>query len=341
MSDREMYYKVFCNLTRISVVICLIVVILGAFVRLSNAGLGCPDWPGCYGQLFSVPETATEISTAEQNYQRPVETDKAWKEMIHRYLAGILGLLIFTLTVIAVTRWRYPRQPVKLPLLISVLVIFQALLGMWTVTWLLAPIVVTTHLLGGMMLLSLLWWLTLKTFYMPSTGNPHPKWALSAAIVGIVLLGGQIASGGWVSANYAALACPDFPTCHQQWWPTMDFKQAFTLNWEENVNYEFGTLDNPARTAIHMTHRIGAIVIALTLGIYLVMLCLGDHAPRVKKIAAIALSLLAVQISLGISNIIFYLPLAVANAHNAGAALLLIAMVTLLYMLKFSPENRK
>ena len=175
MSDREMYYKIFCSLTRISVVICLIVVILGAFVRLSNAGLGCPDWPGCYGQLFSVPETATEISIAEQNYQRPVETDKAWKEMIHRYMAGILGLLIFTLTVIAVIHRRYPRQPVKLPLLISVLVIFQALLGMWTVTWLLAPIVVTTHLLGGMILLSLLWWLTLKTSLYAINWKPTPK----------------------------------------------------------------------------------------------------------------------------------------------------------------------
>lgn len=335
-------YRTFCPLLRISAALCLCVVVLGAYVRLSDAGLGCPDWPGCYGQLLGVPQTSAEISNAEQNYQRPVEVGKAWKEMAHRYLAGSLGLLIFAFTALAIRNRRDPEQPVKLPLMLSALVIFQALLGMWTVTWSLMPIVVTAHLAGGMILLSLLWWLTLKTAGWRPAQKPVDGFNNRTFTVGTVclaLLGAQILLGGWVSSNYAALACPDFPTCHQQWLPAADFKQAFTLNYSTDANYEFGTLDNEARIAIHFLHRLGAVIIALVLGVYLLLMALRARTAGIRNVAVGTLVLLITQIALGISNVIFHLPLAVAAAHNAAAALLLMAMVTLLYMLKSGNGN--
>ena len=311
----------------------LAVVMLGAWVRLSDAGLGCPDWPGCYGQL-TVPQAEAEIQTANQSYpERPVEAHKAWKEMIHRYFAGTLGLLIAAMAIIAVANRRYSIQPVVLPVFLLLLVIFQAALGMWTVTLQLKPIIVMAHLLGGFATLALLWWLVLSTRkteirYVARRANLLP-WA----IVAVALLVIQIALGGWTSSNYAALACPDFPTCQGLWWPEMDFGEAFVLWRGLGVNYEFGVLEHPARTAIHMTHRIGAIIVAAYL-LFLTINGIRLLQGRTRTAAIIVFLLLSVQISLGISNVVFHLPLSIAVLHNGVAAILLLALLGFIYLLR-------
>lgn len=317
----------------ISSVLALAVIMLGAWVRLSDAGLGCPDWPGCYGNL-TVPVAETEIQSANQAYpERPVEVHKAWKEMIHRYFAGTLGLLILAIATIAVINRKYALQPLVLPVALLFLVIFQAALGMWTVTLQLKPLIVMAHLLGGFATLSLLWWLLLTTRKTELQYFVGSKNVLPWAVFGVVLLVMQIALGGWTSSNYAALACPDFPTCQGQWWPQTDYREAFVLWRGLGVNYEFGILDHPARTAIHMTHRLGAIVV----GSYLLLLgyfTMRTTNGRSKKAALLMLALLFIQISLGISNIIFHLPLAVAVLHNGVAALLLLSVLNLIYQLR-------
>ena len=324
--------KYFYTIALCTCALALIVAVLGAYVRLSHAGLGCPDWPGCYGHLLGVPESTHEIQQAESEFpQRAVETDKAWKEVIHRYLAGLLGVVILFLAILAWKNRSLPNQPVVLPVFLVLLVIFQALLGMWTVTLLLKPVVVILHLLGGLVIVSLLWWLVLSTNPMTNAVVQNSVSSMRPAIViGLLLLVGQIFLGGWTSANYAALACPDFPTCQGQWWPETDFKEAFVFWRGLGINYEFGVLDNPARTAIHMSHRLLAIVVALYWLILLVKLLAKDtttHALRI--VATITLIILLAQLALGVSNIVLHLPIAVAVMHNGGAALLLLGIVTL------------
>src|SRR5690554_395841 len=249
-----------------------VVVVLGAFTRLSDAGLGCPDWPGCYGHL-TWPTTHEHVVAAEALFpEAPVEHDKTWPEMVHRYFAGGLGLLILALC--ALTWWRSQTCSEQLPkwhaLGLLVLVVVQAAFGMWTVTLKLWPQVVTAHLLGGFATLSLLW-LLVQRF---STW----RWRLSPLVLAglqqlrplvylaLVLVTGQIALGGWVSANYAALACVDFPRCHNEWWPEMDFVHAFNLAQTVGPNYLGGLLEGEARTAIHVSHRIGALLVTLEIG---------------------------------------------------------------------------
>ncbi|NJN46095.1 MAG: heme A synthase [Candidatus Competibacteraceae bacterium] len=318
----------FQRITLIATVLALGVVVLGAYVRLSDAGLGCPDWPGCYGRL-GVPESEGHIEQANAAYpERPVEVGKAWKEMIHRYFAGILGVLILALAVMAWKRRHEPEQPVVLPLFLLALVIFQALLGMWTVTLLLKPVVVMAHLLGGLTTLALLWWLVLRQNLPPSTTlDTHGLkiWAL----LGLLIVVCQAALGGWTSTNYAALACPDFPTCQTYWWPPMDFKEAFVLWRGLGISYEGGVLDNDARVTIHMVHRLGAVVVLFFIG-WLIHKVISIRNQPVLRQTGIAIALLlALQISLGIANVVLTLPLPVAVAHNAGAALLILALVTL------------
>jgi len=328
-----------CRLATIAAVLALCVVVLGAWVRLSNAGLGCPDWPGCYGEV-GAPTSASEIQQAEQAYpQRPVETAKAWKEMTHRYVAGTLGLLIAAIAVVA---WRRRRRGTRvvLPTVLLVLVVFQALLGMWTVTLLLKPLIVLGHLLGGMTILALLAWLALSNAQrLPEV--PHPRWLRRFAVVGLVVLACQITLGGWTSTNYAALACPDFPTCQGRWWPHMDFASAFVPWHGLGIDYQGGILDSPARTAIHMTHRMGALITALVLGA-LALTCLWPgRSRRLQAGGGVLLALLSTQIALGIGNVLLLLPLSVATAHNAGAALLLITLVTLIRLLtRSTPDAR-
>lgn len=313
------------------------VVVLGAYVRLSDAGLGCPDWPGCYGHLVA-PEAAQHAGPAYGN--AVIHPAKAWKEMIHRYAAGTLGLLIFLTAFLA---WRQPRRVVSpvVASLLAVLVIGQALLGMWTVTWKLKPIVVMAHLLGGMTTLALLWWLTMSR--LPGFSRlrlPRVRGLRVALALGLALVIGQIALGGWTSANYAALACNEFPTCTRgQWWPPTDFSEAFVLWRGIGPNYEYGVLDQPARIAIHLTHRMGALVVTtFLLGL---AIALWRAVPgRVASGSALAVFLaLAAQVSLGIANVVFSLPLPVAVAHNAGAAILLLTLVTVNYLARNEPAD--
>jgi len=311
-------------------VLALLVVMLGAYTRLTHAGLGCPDWPGCYG-FISVPQTAEQLAHAELHYpQAPVEAHKGWNEMVHRYFAGSLGVLILTLALHALRRRAEPGQPLKLPLLLLALVTLQAAFGMWTVTLKLWPQVVTAHLLGGFATLSLLWLLTLRLSGRWPALPALPRHLRSFAALGLLLVIAQIALGGWVSSNYAAVACIDLPTCHGQWWPAMDFANGFHLTQHIGPNYLGGQLDNDARTAIHMSHRAGALLVTLVL--LLLAWQLRRHAQ--PRLAALLLLALVGQISLGISNVLLHLPLAVAVAHNLGGALLLLTLVTINYRLR-------
>jgi cytochrome c oxidase assembly protein subunit 15 len=323
----------FINLVRISIVLAFVVIVLGAYTRLTDSGLGCPDWPGCYGNL-AVPSAANEIDMSDERYaSRPLETGKAWNEMIHRYAAGTLGLCILAIAGLAHRRRKEPQQQVVLPFVLLGLVIFQALLGMWTVTLLLKPVVVMGHLLGGMTILLLLVWLYLKI----NTSKKSHHSIQKLVSFGIIVLYIQISLGGWTSANYAALVCPDLPTCQGQWWPEMDFKEGFVPWRGLGVNYEFGVLMGDARTAIHMAHRIGAIITLLFIGAIAIR-AIKDKTNRIKDSGLAVLVLLVAQFCLGISNILFTLPLAVAVAHNGVAALLLSSMGMLLYRSRFEDE---
>jgi cytochrome c oxidase assembly protein subunit 15 len=311
----------FVRLARAGAVLALTVVMLGAWVRLTDAGLGCPDWPGCYGRLV-VPHPATSVEELGSEFTRPLEAGKAWREMIHRYLASTLGLICVALAALAWRNRRDPNQPWKAPVALVVLVIFQGLLGMWTVTLLLKPIVVVAHLLGGFATLALLVslgrWRTVH-FPQPTAGLRTLGLAAAAALVL------QISLGGWTSANYAALACPDFPTCQTQWWPAIaDFEEGFVLWRGLGVDYEGGVLDHPARVAVHFTHRLGAVlatVLIALLGWRLV------RAPATRPDGAAVLAVLLLQLSLGVSIVWFGVPLAVAVLHNGVAALLLLAVI--------------
>lgn len=315
------------NLILAALLLTFVLVPLGAYVRLSNAGLGCPDWPGCYGQI--TPHHAADAINAalQNNPDGQVSHAKAWKEMVHRYVAGTLGLLILAIFVVAWRRRKQVQNGVGLPLALLVVLVFQALLGMWTVTELLKPVIVSAHLLGGMTTLAMLVWLWRRE----NTGMQRAYFApvhhlRLAAMLGLLLVILQIALGGWVSANYAALACTDFPTCQGAWVPRMDFANAYTLHRDLGETASGELLPLTALTTIHWMHRVMALIVTL----YLAWL-----ASRLYKIsgyagiASLLLGVLTLQVLLGISNVVFSLPLPLAVAHNAGAALLLAGMVML------------
>lgn len=328
--DRQLPgFRLACFATLFAVV----VVLLGAFTRLVDAGLGCPDWPGCYGFL-GVPQTAEQLAHAEAHFpDAPVEAEKGWAEMIHRYFAGTLGLLVLALAVLGWRHRREPGYPTGLAFGLLGLVTLQAAFGMWTVTLKLWPQVVVAHLLGGFATLSLL---TLHSMRLGGrrASLAGPDWkrrgALrGAAVIGLCVVVAQITLGGWTSANYAALACTDLPTCHSQWWPPMDFPSGFDVTQEVGPNYLGGVMDNPSRVAIHVTHRIGAVVTAAYLLFLVALIIKSTYNYRLKLIARILLVVLVVQVALGVSNILWLLPLPVALAHNGGAAVLLLVMVWL------------
>jgi cytochrome c oxidase assembly protein subunit 15 len=318
----------FRRLCLVATLVALCVIVLGAWVRLSHAGLGCPDWPGCYGHL-TVGQALENAQHANAAFPgRPLEADKALKEMIHRYLASGLGLLVIATAGVAWANRRDPAQPMRLPGLLVLLVVFQGLLGMWTVTLLLKPLIVSAHLVGGLTTMSLLWWLGLRV--ERTTRPPGERRLRQLAVVGIIVLALQIMLGGWVSSNYAALACPDFPTCQRSFWPDMDFKDAFVLWRGLGIDYEGGVLDHPARVAIHFVHRLGAVVTALLLG-FLAWRALRTGQSRAVRMAGAALAaLLVVQWTVGPLMVVKALPLELATAHNGVAALLVLAMVALL-----------
>jgi cytochrome c oxidase assembly protein subunit 15 len=312
-----------------AVLVAFCVIVLGAYVRLSHAGLGCPDWPGCYGQL-TWPDQAHEIESANSSFpDRPVESEKAWKEMVHRYLAGTLVILVLALNYLAWKRVNRYESPRLLAAFILALILFQAALGMWTVTLKLLPMVVTAHLLGGMATYSLLLWFSLRTGrpgrYAPSQPIRKLRPMIIASLLVLVL---QIFLGGWTSANYSALSCPDFPTCHGSMWPDANYVEGFRIWREIGVDYEGGVLDLQARVAIHWTHRVWAIVTFVLLGILAIRLL---KTPVMQRVGAMLLALLITQVSLGIFNVVFSLHLVNAVLHNGVAALLLGMLVWLLF----------
>ena len=289
-----------------AVLLAFIVVLMGAYVRLSDAGLGCPDWPFCYGRPLPA-EIADQHALA-----------KAWKEMGHRYLAGTLGVVIAALLALA---WR-ARRAQRLASALVALVALQATLGKWTVTMLLKPAIVTAHLLGGMSTLALLTWLALAQWPHERAPEMRALRASAAFALGAVIV--QIALGGWVSANYAALACPDLPLCRAGGIPPMDFGNAFHIVRELGRTAEGGLLSLDALAAIHWTHRVFALV-ALSAAIFA---ALRAWQP-LRSIGALVGVLVAVQFALGVANVALGLPLPLAASHNAGAALLLVALVVL------------
>jgi len=289
-----------------TLVLAFVVVVVGAYVRLSDAGLGCPDWPLCYGQPLP-GDIADRDALA-----------KAWKEMGHRYLAGTLGVLIL---ILSFWSWK-TRQSARLAAALLALVIFQATLGAWTVTMLLRPAIVTAHLLGGMAILALLMWLTLSLSsyqYLSKAEALRVPAALALAVLGV-----QIALGGWVSSNYAALACPDLPLCLGQAVPPMDFGNAFHVLRELGQTPQGALLSREALTAIHWSHRMFALPAVAVIG-WAAYRALGVC----RGLAALIAALLVLQFSLGVANVLVSRPLALAAAHNAVAALLLVALVVL------------
>jgi cytochrome c oxidase assembly protein subunit 15 len=307
------------------------VIVLGAYVRLSDAGLGCPDWPGCYGKL-SPAHAAEHIAQAETAQPGgPVSAHKAWKEMVHRYFASTLGLLIVIIGVMAWVKREQLMQGVGLPLVLIVLVILQGLLGMWTVTLLLKPVIVTLHLLGGVTTLALLVWLGMRQSRdIPEMRTQDAVRMKNWAVAGLVVVFLQIALGGWVSSNYAALACADFPTCKGVWMPTMDFNHAFHFTRELGKTAQGELLSLDSLTAIHWTHRLGALITFLLLAVLVFKML---RIPSLAKLGAVIGLVLLLQIGLGISNVLFSLPLPVAVAHNGVAALLLLTLIILNFRL--------
>jgi cytochrome c oxidase assembly protein subunit 15 len=364
--------KILRGLSLLAAVFALGLVMFGAFVRLSNAGLSCPDWPTCYGQV-TWPQHAQAVAHADAAFpDRPYEAHKAWREQVHRFLAGTLGVLVLVLALLASWRKRSALLavlggalfavvgvslyihgerrwssllaalamalplfaaiglkrpgPWKICVLALAVIIFQAMLGMWTVTLLLKPVVVMGHLLGGMTTFALLAYAALR---FAGVGTPDGRLADLRKLVamGIVLLFCQIALGGWTSANYAALACGygpgSFPQCLNQWMPPTDFHQGFVLSRGIGVNYEGGVLDMAARSAIQIAHRTGALIVFC----YLLWLSYRLTRRGLRGCGiAIALALVG-QVLLGISNVYFGLPLAVATAHNGVAELLLFTLL--------------
>ncbi len=331
----------FARLILAAMLLAFVVIVLGAFVRLSDAGLGCPDWPGCYGVLLGVPESTSDIARANSEFSRDVEVEKAWKEMIHRYVAGTLGILVLLLAFKLLKRDETGERRVILGVFLAGLLIFQALLGMWTVTWQLKPLVVVGHLIGGFALFNLLGWLWLRTRSFPTLqGIQMTQGMYRLSLIVVTVLSCQIVLGGWVSSNYAALACTDFPTCQQQWWPEMDFQSAFVLWRGLGVDYEFGVLDHPARVAIHITHRLGALITVLAILYYLMRLwSYASTNIALKRISMVILIALAAQIALGVLNVVNHLPLTTAVLHNGVALILLFSLVTSAYMVKFARET--
>jgi len=377
-------HRHFHRLAWAAVALVLCVILFGAFVRLSNAGLSCPDWPTCYGKA-TWPTKAHDIAAANVAFpERAVEVSKAWREQFHRHIAALLGVLVLGLALMAArlrkrgvalvlsasglvalsiplyakalyvpssllaggglallfaAAWRWSNADFSRVAAFSLgVIVIQAMLGMWTVTWLLKPIVVMAHLVGGLTMLCLLLWMAWRATPNAALVVGNASALRRMSVVGLVLVALQIALGGWTSANYAALACgTSFPTCLGQWWPATDFREAFVLWRGIGVDFEGGVLDGPARAAIQLSHRLFALVVVAHLG------ALVWRLYRTPGLAAWAVGLLLAllaQIALGIGKVMLGLPLWVATLHTAGAALLLMILVSLLARLRLPAANR-
>lgn len=319
------------KLAWVTVFLVVDLIMFGGFTRLTDSGLGCPDWPGCYGHANPV-SAGEPIRAAEAAMPTgPVTMMKAWIEMAHRYFAMAVGVLIIALMVQAWMRWREDRSRSPwFATLIFVMVCVQGAFGAWTVTLRLQPIIVTMHLLLGMTLLALLVWLAMRESvrrFAPMGGAG----LRGHAVLALLLLFAQIALGGWVSSNYAVMACPDFPACHGQWWPQADYQHGFTLWRKLGMTGGGELIPFSALVAIHWVHRIAAYVVLAVLG------ALAWRAWRVSGLepqARLLAGLLLLQFLTGLSNIVLSWPLPLAVAHNGGAALLVLVLVMLNFKVK-------
>ncbi|HLA71101.1 MAG TPA: COX15/CtaA family protein [Steroidobacteraceae bacterium] len=311
--------------------LCFGVVVLGGYTRLSNSGLGCPDWPGCFGHI-APPGSA-------EHYASAADVRKAWVEMIHRYFAGTLGLIIVAITVLSIRARTARGVNVLFAFTLLVLVMLQGFLGMLTVTWLLKPAIVTAHLLGGLTTFALLLWLYLSMRAQARAvdgatvlaGNRLAEFggpARGLAGLALAALALQVFLGGWTSSNYAALACPDVPRCQNQWIPAADYHDAFVLWRGLGINYAGGVLDHPARVAIHFMHRVGALTATILL-LFAALFALRGLGAGPRWAALAVIGALALQVSIGVFMVLRAFPLDLAAAHNAGAALLVGATVLL------------
>jgi cytochrome c oxidase assembly protein subunit 15 len=334
-SDANKYRK----LAWVTLFLTFDLIMFGAFTRLTDSGLGCPDWPGCYGQANPLQAHA-EISAAQSAMPTgPVTVAKAWVEMIHRYLAMAVGVLIISLMVVAWRRWRKSGRGdllfrPALPTALFLFVCLQGAFGAWTVTLKLQPVIVTTHLLLGMTLLGLLAWLAARQAVHAPVA-PDAALLRKPALAALLLLACQIALGGWVSTNYAALACSDFPLCHGTLFPPMDFANGFSL-WRELGKTSGGEfLPFPALTAIHLVHRSFAFVVAAMV-LWLAHKTL--RIPGLERSSRWLVLAIAVQLATGVSTIFLQWPLALAVLHNGGAALLLALLVMVNYKVRLAPS---
>jgi cytochrome c oxidase assembly protein subunit 15 len=327
-------YKKIINLT---ILLTFVVISFGAYVRLSDAGLGCPDWPGCYGKLVGVPETHHEISQLESaSPGTQVEPAKAWKEMIHRYLAGTLGLLIAWLA------WRsfFPeRQKTAWAHLGLVgLVAVQATLGMLTVTWLLKPAIVSLHLLGGMLILATLIGIRTSLASNTATRN-YPTGLIAAAWLIVALVLTQIALGGWTSSNYAAMACVDYPLCRGELIPPgMDWEHAYVVNRALGQTADGQGITLNTLIAIHWTHRWFALVVVVSCLVFAWRVMLTNDQ-QIAPWGTALLVAVVTQFSLGVSNVLLQWPLSLAVLHNFVAAVLLAIAVYLAMALSRGKPN--
>ena len=310
----------FRKIVDVALILSLVVVMLGAYTRLTNAGLGCPDWPGCYGHLvFKAHHEALSVTQAKYGIA-PIEPQKAWTEMLHRYAAGTLGLLIFFIGFQTLKRrLKQSNTPWFFATFLMVLVVFQALLGMWTVTLKLLPIVVMAHLLGGILIFSCL--ACLRGQFTSSLTPPLSGWRLAIGL-GVFIVFCQIALGGWVSANYAGISCVGFPQCNGLWLPRLYFAEGFTLFSPLGENYQGGLLEHTIRVTIQYIHRLGALLTATYLIVLSSLLLKKVAIPRIRILALLILLVSFLQFSVGIINVLFQLPLVAAVAHNGLAALL-------------------
>lgn len=312
-----------------AVLLALFVVMLGAYTRLTDAGLGCPDWPGCYGKMV-LPSADVALKEAQSKFpQIPIESRKAWTEMAHRYVAGTLGLLIFFIGL-SVLRKRLQgyQLPWHLPLALFILVVFQAALGMWTVTLKLLPVVVMGHLLGGILIFACL--SRFRVQMSRVSGQDLPQWRPWLRL-GVVIVLFQIALGGWVSSNYAGISCIGFPTCNGVWFPELYFAKGFNLFSPVGANYQGGLLDNEIRVSIQFIHRIGALVTAGYVLTLCTLILLKDNSKHLTRAAWLLASLVVIQFVLGVLNVVYLLPIKVAVAHNGIAALLLAVIFSMLH----------
>ena len=315
------------NLSLFGICLAFVVIALGAWTRLVDAGLGCPDWPGCYGFVV-FPTNEAKISLAEARYPTyPYDINKAIPEVVHRYFAAALGFLAIIIVYYSfkqnenknIRRWTIG---------LLIFICCQGLFGYLTVSLLLLPIIVTAHLFGGFTTLTLFFLIFLMSGKFDILEKMAiPKLKTIAGIALAVLLF-QIFLGVWTSTNYASLACADFPTCQGSYMPEMDFKNGFNLNQEVGPNYLYGLLDNPSRVAIHYSHRVSAILVTIVFLILISKLWFSNAAPLASTIGILLLT----QISLGIINVVYVLPLYVAIAHNLVAALLLLSIFTVNYL---------